>query len=332
MRITKSVLLALMALFSVLPSFAQAADVAVFPAEGENVAPQDRAGIGELLAQSYAAVSRLAVLSPSRTEAAMVGAASYSDAAQKLGVKEFIRTETVAIGRRVVIQATRYQSNGQLVFTSRMTAESIEDMTNVADRMARALYQQVDDSAVRTYKNVTLMEARPKNRLFSEKVIGLKTGLHIPLAKDAKYAPHMSLEFDMRLEQERYFLEFGAGAIIPTKDIGEDCYGDYGSDNHCYGKRGTIGGLFAEMGASAFLTQGNVALYAGGGVIPQLVFSGNSIATAALYGQIGVMLPRESSTRFYADLRVAQYVLATQVNNDTNRHPTDLSLNIGIGW
>src|SRR5262249_51768242 len=147
-----------------------------------------------------------------------------------------------------------------------------------------------------------------------------------------KYSPHMSLEFDMRLEQERYFLEFGAGALIPTKDIGGSCYDNYDSNDHCYSKRGTIGGLFAEMGASAYLTQGNVGLYAGGAFIPQLVFTGNNIATAAVYGQIGLMLPRDSSTRFYTDVRVAQYILPTQVNNDTNRHPTDISLNIGIGW
>jgi hypothetical protein len=245
-----------------------------------------------------------------------------------------VRTAAVAVGQRTVVQATRYQSNGQIVYSSKMTVERIEDMTAVSDRMARALWERRDDEAVRTYKNVTLNEARPQNRMWTEKVIGVKTGLHLPYAKNADFSSAVSLQFDTRLEHDRFFLEFGAGAVIPTEiNDAEEC--DFeGDELVCDGndKEGSIGGLTAEIGASYFLTQGNVGVYAGGGLIPRLALSGNDVATASVYGQVGLMLPRDASTRFYTDLRVAQYVTPVHLDNNYKRHPTEFALHVGIGW
>lgn len=330
MQISKSVLVLLAALFSVVPGLARAADVAVFPVESTNLTPEDGAAVGELLAQSYAAVSQKAVLSPSRTQQTLTMAASYPEAAQSLGVTEFVRINAVAVGRRIVVQATLYQANGTQTYQSKMTAESIEDMTSVSDRMARALHERTSADAVRTHHNVTANEGRAKNRLWTEKVFGVKTGIHMPVAKNAEYSPHLSLQFDGRLELDQFFLEFGAGIIVPTELDENDCWETYDDscveDNH-----GNIGGLTAEIGGSVFLNDGNAAVYVGGGVIPRLTFV-NDVATASLYGQIGVMLPREASTRFYADLRVAQAVLATHLDNGWERYPTEFTLHVGIGW
>jgi hypothetical protein len=336
MRIT-SLLVSLIALLCSSPSFARAADVAFFPVETTNLVPADSYAVGELLAQSYASVSRKAVLSPSRTQDALTTAATYEGAAQALGVTEYVRTTAVAVGRKIVIQATRYQSSGQLVFSSTMTAEAIEDMPAVSDRMARALYEQRDDELVRTHRNVTLNEARPKSRVWTEKVIGVKTGVHMPFAREADFVTNLSLAFNTRLEHEKFFLEFGAGAIIPTKmqDYGEDCtWDDEGEDFSCNGndKDGSIAGLSAEIGASGFLTDGNVALYAGGGFIPRLSFRNEDIATASVYGQLGVTLPRDASTRFYSDLRLSQYVTSINLDNGHDRRPTEVALHVGIGW
>jgi hypothetical protein len=331
MRITTSFpLIALVALFCSSPSFARAADVAFFPVETTNLAPADSAAVGELLAQAYAGVSRQAVLGPSRTEQTLSTAVTYEQAAQTMGVKEYVRMSALAVGQRIVIQAHLYGATGQLVSTSKMTAETIEDMTVVSDRMARALFEGVDDEQVRTYKNVTLSEARPKSRMWSEKVTGVKTGVHMPFAKNADLSTALSLEFDMRLEQDKYFLEFGAGVVVPT-ELDDECWDDEFSDCSA-GKHGNIASFTAEIGASRFLTDGNVALYAGGGFIPRLALNGNDIATASVYGQLGMMLPRESSTRFYTDLRVAQYVTTLHLDNNYKRHPTEISVHVGIGW
>jgi hypothetical protein len=328
MRITSSLFVLLAALFCSTPSFARAADVAFFPVETTNLQPADSAAIGELLAQAYASVSQSSVLAPSRTQEALAQAATYEQAAQILTVREYVRTSALGVGRRIVIQATRYANNGQIVSSSKMTAEAIEDMPAVSDRMARALYERTSDEAVRTYKNVTLNEARPKSRMWSEKVVGVKTGVHMPFAKNASFSTALSLQFDMRLEQDRYFLEFGAGVVVPTQ-IDAGCDWDESCTNR---KRGSIGSFTAEIGANRFLTRGNTGLYLGTGFIPRLALTGNDIATGEVFGQIGLMLPRDSSTRFYTDFRVAQYVTELHLDNGYHRHPTEATVHVGIGW
>src|SRR5688572_5703522 len=118
MRIT-SLLVSLFALLCSTPSFARAADVAFFPVETTNLVPADSYAVGELLAQAYAGVTHQAVLAPSRTQDVLGTAVTYEAAAQQLGVGEYVRTSAVAVGRKIVIQATRYQSNGQVVFVSK---------------------------------------------------------------------------------------------------------------------------------------------------------------------------------------------------------------------
>ncbi len=315
-----------------IPGAARAADIAFFPVEGPNLKPEDAAAIGDLLAQSYASASGQAVLAPSRIQ--MLNT-NYVQAAGELGVAEYVRTDAVAVGERIVIHSTRYQANGTAVFQAKMTAERIEDTTIVADRMAKALFFKVDEAEVRTRHNVTLGEGRPEARRWAEKIVGVKTGLHMPFAKDAKYGASLSGMFDMRMESNRYFIEFGAGILIPTDRRDETCY-YFGEGPTCPApaNEGRIGGLVAEIGGSYFLTDGNIAPYVGGGLMPRIILSSGDDGSAnlAVYGQVGVMMPRDSSTRFYVDARIAQNVLYTRLDNNHKRLPTELSLQAGVGW
>jgi hypothetical protein len=329
MRITKSVLVFLAALIFTLPGLAQAADLAVFPVETTNLTPQDGAAVGELLAQSYAAVSGKAVLAPSRTQQTLAMAANHQEAAQSLGVSEYVRISAVGVGRRIVIQATLHDQRGARLYQSKMTADSVEDMTNVSDRLARALVERVDTDSVRTPRNVTIAEGRAKNRLWTDKVFGVKSGVHMPDAKNADYSPNVSLQFNGRLELDSFFLEVGAGIIVPTS-YKSDCWDSF--DDNCEDEAyGRVGGLTAEVGGSVFLNEGNVGVYAGGGFIPRLTLR-NDTATASVYGQLGVTFPREASTRLYADLRVAQAVIETHLDNGAQRYPTEFALHVGVGW
>jgi len=312
-----------------VPFSAKAADVAVFPVETPNVAPADAVAIGELLAQSYAAVSGQAVLAPSRIQ---LTAPQYEQAAKELGVKEYVRTSAVGFGTRLTVQSVRYQADGTQLYQVKLTAERIDDMPAVADRIARSLYLRVDDEQVRTRHNVTLSEARPATRTWSEKVIGFKTGLHLPFAKDADMSPSLSGMFDLRMEADRYFIEIGAGIMIPTKTReydgcwdGEDCMAE---------NTGRLGGLISEIGGSYFLTDSDIAPYIGGGLMPrlQMATDDDDVANLSVFGQVGLTLPRDSSTRIYADLRVAQHVLAIHLDNGARVHPTEISLQAGVGW
>jgi hypothetical protein len=309
---------------------AQAADVAFFPVETANLAPSDTVAVGELLASAYAAASGLSVLAPARSAETLAQSTSYEDAARALGVGEFVRTSALGVGRQIVVTATRQRADGTVMYRSKLTASSLEDLVPVCDRIAKALYHQHDDELERTYRNVTLTEARPQNRIWRELLFGVKTGLHLPFARDARLSPAVAAEFDMRLEHAKFFVEFGAGLLLPTRM--EDLDGEYDLQGEpVESNRGTTGGLFAEIGASRFLTDGDVALYAGAGLIPKVLFR-NDTAGMALYGQLGLTLPRASSTRFSTDLRFAQSVLAQHLENGNAVFPSEVSLHAGVGW
>jgi hypothetical protein len=323
-------------LFLLAPGLARAADVAVFPVEATNLLPADADAVGELLAQAYAAASSKAVLAPSRTLDALGASATHHEAARLLGVSEYVRSNAVASGRRIVVQAVRYQVGGLAVHHESMIADSMEDMITVTQRLAMALHRRVSDETVRTRHNVTLTETRPQNRVWTEKLWGVKGGVHLPFAKDASYAAAASVGIDFRLEHELFFLEFGASVILPTDmESNDDC--SWSDSAECAKKRerkhGNVGGLGAEIGASRFLTRGNTGLYAGGGLAPRVRMEGSGDAVMVFaYGQVGVMLPRDASTRFYADLRLAQSLAPSRLDNGFKRYPTEPSLHVGIGW
>jgi hypothetical protein len=330
-----SMLLGLVLLLA--PGAARAADVAVFPVESTNLHPADAAAIGELLAQAYAAASSQAVLTPPRTLEALGQSSSHHEAAQRLGVREYLRSNAVASGHKIVVQAMRYQVDGLAVHHESLVADSMDDMITVTQRLALALHRRTSDEEVRTYRNVTLTETRPQNRVWTEKLWGFKAGVHLPFARDASYAAAASVGLDFRLEHQLFFLEFGASLIIPTdmESNPDDC--SFSERPECEAKRkrkhGSVGGLGAEIGASRFLTRGDVGLYAGGGLSPRLgIEDGRDAVMVFAYGQLGVMLPRDASARFYADVRLAQSLAPSRLDNGFKRFPTEPALHVGAAW
>jgi hypothetical protein len=327
-----------------------AADVAVFAPEASNLSPQDASAVGELIAQSYAVISRQTVLSPARAEAALAQTHAYEAAAAQLAVREFIRMSAVAAGRRIVITAARYQADGRMLQQVRQLAESIEDVALASDSVARALLTgAMPVAAPAPAAAPPPFQPRPPKE--DNMVYGFKAGLHMPFARDASYYPAVSLQFDGRLQLSRMFLEFGAGFVLPTviRDTPyESCTWNNATQmSICTeppsSNRGHVGGFTAEIGASRYLTDGDVALYIGGGIIMRFIIAGlgsydddgvneRNIASILGYGQFGLTFPRHNTTRFFADLRVSQAFLSQRLENGKNVWPVEPTLHVGFGW
>jgi opacity protein-like surface antigen len=342
-----------------LPRAAQAADVAVFAPEISNLSPQDQSTVGELIAQAYAIASQQSVVSPSYAQTTLTEARTYEAAAAKLAVKEYVRLSAVAAGKHIVVGASRYQADGKLVQQVKLEAENIESVSYTADAIARALLGQAPPAPMAPpiaagYAPPPLVPGPPQKQASKKRedttVYGVKAGVHLPFAKDASYYAGIGLQFDARLQFPRFFLEFGAGFIIPTvidnsDDYGETCQFDQAAgqtvcvDSPKHANRGFLGGITTEIGASYYLTDGDVAPYIGGGLIPRVVLAGldssnnnHDIATMQAYAQFGITLPRSSTTRFLCDLRLAQSILPQHVRNGDVVWPTEPSLHVGVGW
>ncbi|MBI5511977.1 MAG: hypothetical protein HY903_24735 [Deltaproteobacteria bacterium] len=304
-----------------------AAEIAVLPVQGTNLDPGEIEAIGVLLANAYAAEAKTEVLGPVQY-AAFLAKAGDGDAAAAPKMAETIEVTAVRLKTKISLRALRRGSDGAVIHSVEMTAASLDDMEQVAERLAKALVNRTTPEATRTIHNVTRTEGRAPNRTYSEKVMGLKTAFILPMARGLEFQPAMSLQFDGRFEGELGFLEFGIGLTLPTMTDDD---------------KDSLGGLFAEFGGSYYLADANVSPYVGGGVIPRLYWGvGDGGVRAALYGQGGVMFMRESSTRLYTELRVAQNVLpytssgydyiTDQPKPKHDYYPTEVSLQVGIGW
>jgi hypothetical protein len=150
------------------------------------------------------------------------------------------------------------------------------------------------------------------------------------------YAPMMSLQFDGRIGSRNAFVEFAAGATMPTTSVSPG-NGEV-----------RMGGVFAEFGGNVYLSDGGVAPYIGGGVSPRLWYADQEFScgpTFAVYGQAGIDFTRDSPTRLYVDLRLSQFVFGLSRNNGSdevvsgvydssvsNYYPVEMSVLLGIGW
>ena len=303
---------------------AHSAEVAVFPVDAVNLRASEAEAIGTVVAQSYGRASGVEVLSPQRSAVALKEGVSPAEAAQALGVREYIEVTAVGLmtsdraakDERIVIKASRHQTSGAVIYQSEMTAMSMGDVEVVAERLARSLYEKKTVAATLDIHTVSKKEATPENRTFVQKVKGFKTAMALPVANNESYNPIVSLGFDARLETARYFLEFGAGVAIPS---------DSSNDKTNYG------GIYGELGASYYLSEQSFSPYIGAGVLPRLLIASDSSgANMAFYGQFGLMFARESTTRLYTDVRVAQNVVPVQKR--PNRYPTEIGVELGIGW
>jgi hypothetical protein len=306
------------------------ADVGVFPVRGTNLSEGESAAIGSLIASAYAYRTGKPVLGPDQLGPVLAQTGSERAAAQQLGLAEYISVEAVRLTARISLSVSLRNQHGSELYRLRTTATSLDDMEVVSERMAAAIERRTDMEYTRSIDNVTGKETRGRNRLFMEKIFGVRMAAVLPIAYHLHPRAGVSIMFDGRLENNDYFLEFGAGLMLPS-DLGSADTG--------------IGGLLAQLGASYYLTHSNVSPYVGVGMSPRILFGNYEGVGFAANAQLGVMFMRESSTRLYIELRVDQNLFALHESYDDYSSdsestvqarksvlPTELSVAAGIGW
>ncbi|MDP3152002.1 MAG: hypothetical protein Q8N23_04995 [Archangium sp.] len=300
--------------------------VAMFIPKAINLEAGQVESFGLVCAGHYARVNESVVISPTQAQAAVGENGSLLEAAKSLEARELVELTLIELSSqrgpgRLLISATRRGLDGKEIHSAEFTAGSIDDAPAVCERIALSLTQKLTAKETLNRHNVTAAEARlsgKPHRIGSERVIGVKTGFLGAFSADTTVNPLGSIAFNARLEQERFFIEFGVGALIPAVVNASST---------------SYGGITAEVGASYYLTDGDVSPYLGAGVQPRIVFGG-SVFNLAPYAQAGLMLARQSSTRIYFDLRVAQNVLPVSngFSMASGVYPTELTGAVGIGW
>lgn len=307
--------------------------VGVFPVQGTNLSAGEAAAIGALIAVSYSAESDARVLDPAQIEPVLAQQRSERDTAQQLGLTQYIEVRAVRLDQRITLHATLNNAHGSPLYQVKTTAMSLDDMEPVAERMASALHRRTPIENTRDLDNVTAKEARAPNRLFAEKVFGIRTGMALPFGKHVDADPALFAQFDGRLEGRSYFLEFAGGLMLPSQ---------FGGDDE------GIGGLVGLIGGAYYLSHTEVAPYLGMGLSPRIMFGAYSGAALTANGRLGLMFMRMSSSRIYIEAGVDQHLLPLSPDLFDDRYdpitdryvdpdeddvwPTEASVAVGIGW
>jgi hypothetical protein len=311
---------------------AHAAEIAMAPVQCTNLTDGECAAVGAVFSGAFASASGAQVsMAPASPASASPAAPNAVPAYAPPAAVERLTVTATRLTSRISLRAALNGSDGAPIHAVEMMATSLDDLPPAAERMSRALVNRSSVDQTMTLHNITRTEGAKVNRTTTEKVMGMKTGLIVPYASGIDIDNMLSFQFDGRFESDRYFLEFGAGAVLPSSTEGHKRYG----------------GLFAEFGASAYLGPLGSPLYLGGGISPRLFFSSNDGGVrAAAYGQLGVMFMRTSSTRLYIELRALQNLMAMnmgdgttvapngtyQVSSSKAVYPTEMALQVGIGW
>jgi hypothetical protein len=234
---------------------------------------------------------------------------------------------------KTIVSATRRDAGGNEIHTVEMTLVTYGDIEESTDRIARALYQKVSPEEVRGLDNVTRREGMGNNKVFVDNLKGVKFGFLQPLASGVEISSMVSFGYNHRFDSKKFFLEFGAGARLPTSRDPET--------------QRFYGGAYLQMGGSYYLTQDIVALSLGLGVHPHFVLGPVQSDIGVLpYVQFGVSFPRNGQMQGILNLKVGQNALpittgflAQEIAFDDDiysekkeSYPTEIGLEMGLAF
>jgi len=271
--------------------------------------------------------------------------------AERLGASQYVELTAIRLSSKVTLAGILYASDGKELFRAETSAASLDQTDAVSARLARALVwrQPVPPQLYASPPSVeNVPEARPvieapampetpPDPTVSRNMFGPKGGLLFPVASGRSFSPQIGFQFDARIGPRAHFLEVGAGIGVPLQD-------QYASNGDL-----RVTNFFVELGGSAYLNEGSVGLYVGGGITPGICeteyyspdyynnysssSSQKSGAMVPVYGQLGINFTRDIRTRIYTELRISQHLLGlTDPRDGATYHPTVLALQMGLGW
>jgi hypothetical protein len=237
---------------------------------------------------------------------------------------------------KTVVTVVRRAKDGSQIFRSELTLLTYGDIEEGTMRFAASLFKKVPINDTRSIDNITRKEGMGRNKLFVNKIKGIRIGMTYVADKDSAISPFLTIAFNYKLDADIFFLELGAGGRIPS-ELAES------------GKR-KYGGFSMEVGGNYYLINNVLSVYAGGGVNPFMDFLNGLIMQmgVAPYVQVGLIVPRNSRICFYSELRVAQNIMPittgqaadtssfsyslTAYPPECRSYPTEIGVNFGIGF
>jgi hypothetical protein len=342
--------------------------VAVFPVQSTNADKSFTDAFGMLLANKYAKIAHCTTIPPVKSVKSITADGNLEAAAQALGADEYLEITAVGLyisrkeahetytdsasgnkqvivirengdkgdsqeksdqqlldNSKTIVTVVRKSGTGADIYQTEMILLTYGDIEESTERIAASLYQKISVDKTRGMTNITRREGMGYNQIWARRSKGIKMGVLKPFSADTTFSAVVSIGFDYKVDLNRYYLEFGVGGRLPT---------GLNSDSVRY-----YGGNYFELGGGYYIVDNTFGLFAGAGIIPFFNWAdlGGSFLGLPVYVQIGATTPRNSSVRFFGDLRIAQNAIAVTSGSDyilkkRKDYPTEIGFELGIAW
>jgi hypothetical protein len=277
------------------------------------------------------------VASPRETKPLLDGGGTAAAVAGQLGASSYIELAAARAGRAVRLSGALYGRDGASLYRAQTFGPSLDEMDGAIAALAHALIWRqpvVAASVGAAGSGVPAAELPAEKAGGRRSAHGPKLGLVMPWASGTAFSPSFSIQYDGRFGSPDYFVELGAGLVIPF-------------DDQPTGDRASVTVAYLELGASRYLWNGDAAPYLGAGVSPAVWAThawGESEAsvTGMAYVQLGMEFNRSRRARFYGEVRLFQTLLAVASAQTDEaavwtgwaepRRPLLVFLQGGVGW
>lgn len=319
---------------------ARAADVAVLPVQGVGLSPGDAEAIGALFARAVARDAHVVVASPQETKPLLDAGATAGAVATELGASNYIELIAERARRAVKLSGALFGLDGTSLYRAETFGPSLDEMDVAISALAQALIWRKPVANLPAMQGglppmPTEGESPGRSPSGYRGAHGPKLGLVMPRASGTTFLPSFTIQYDGRFGPPSYFVELGAGLVIPFDDNPTD-------------DSVSVAAGYLEIGASRYLWAGDVvAPYLGAGVSPALwathAYGRSDVsATCLAYAQLGMELGRAGRARFFGEVRLSQTLLAvTHLVSDGTTYgavpgephrPLLIAFQGGVGW
>ena len=255
---------------------------------------------------------------------------------ETIQVSEYIVITAITVNQKIILDAVLYDRQGNNILKAENSALSIDELPNACTHLATSLASKSNATKPEKAEIQDKDEEQERQEdFFQEKIIGFKTGIIQPYHKDTSFEAHITVGFNMKIESKKFFIEFGAGPLLPS------IYEELENNSDL-----VYGGVNLEFGTCFYLSNNPAAsVYLGGGLNPRiLLYPSQTVINP--YFLCGLMFLRKSSMRVFTNIRITQHILKLKYSeeiedsqNFTTSHilkyktrPLELGLEVGIGW
>lgn len=298
---------------------ALAETIALIPATGSNVEPQQLAAATDILRAYLERTKRFTVVRVAPVSGEEPTEAQAGEAATSVGAHLAVTLRISRLGGNALARLGAYRQDGVLVHRDELGATGVDDLEPVIARLAEGLARARPAAELAELDTVTEREARPRLKRATDSLFGLRLGAAMPVNRadpGRRSGAASGLSLLWQYDTGSFLADVDAGFVVSSTEFGQ-------STDHA---------VSLGMGIYLPFAKTDMTPYAGGGLAYSWAHfggeGGNGLVAKAgggfVVGRLANVLLRLDASWFYSLFPQRETVTGKEV------HVTGLTASIAL--